>query len=220
MISIVNENKDVMEKQQDILVTQLFSSPVAIMAEEYVLSDQERKVIDELRETGISGGDGGNISSADHYLCDKPALKNLKDYFQRNLNAYAYDVMKIEESVTFYITQSWCNYNRKGTSHHKHWHANSVFSAVYFIDGDDTPIEFYRPIPMNNFYFPIKEYNTWNSESFWLPNQKNRLYIFPSTLVHSVFPNKSETTRMTISFNSFFKGKVGLYEGATELILD
>ena len=207
------------ENSKNILVNQLFSIPVALMPEEYVLTTDELEFINGLEEKGISGGDGGNVASENHYLCESKELKNLKDYFQRNLESYAYDVMKISNEIEFYVTQSWCNFNKKETGHHKHWHANSVFSAVYFIDGGNTPIEFFRPIPMNNFLFKTEEYTMWNSDRYYLPNLKNRLYIFPSTLVHGVWPNKEDTTRKSISFNSFFRGTVGEYLGATELKL-
>ena len=67
--------------------------------------------------------------------------------------------------------------------------------------------------------FPIKlnfeEYKIENSTSYWIDMEPHKLFLFPSSLEHSVDNNDSDVTRISISFNTFVKGTFG-----TELGLD
>ena len=62
--------------------------------------------------------------------------------------------------------------------------------------------------------------NIWNSKAWYIPVEKNVLVLFPSWLEHSVEENKKQTTdRISISFNTFTKGRFGSNEQSNELIL-
>ena len=61
--------------------------------------------------------------------------------------------------------------------------------------------------------------------SIKMPNlQKNTLYLwlflFPSFLHHGVDKKKGTNTRISLSFNVFMKGKIGVKEQLTELVLE
>jgi hypothetical protein len=71
-------------------------------------------------------------------------VKSLKDYCQKQVDHYAYNVLKLNNTQKFYITQSWGNLNAPQTHHHSHSHLNSVFSAVYFVSGGGSPILFQK----------------------------------------------------------------------------
>ena len=47
----------------------------------------------------------------------------------------------------------------------------------------------------------------------------NDIVLFPSSLIHGVFPKKGTNTRISLSFNVFFKGKIGNAERLTELTI-
>lgn len=110
----------------------------------YPLVPSEKNFIQSLKEeTHVNIGN--NLISKNTYILENENLKNLKNYFQQCINEYAYDYYKIDKKTEFYITQSWINFNEKGTQHHTHRHSNSVISGVFYVDGDeDCPIIFSR----------------------------------------------------------------------------
>ena len=65
-----------------------------------------------------------------------------------------------------------------------------------------------------------KEYNVWNSQTWFFPVENNLLFLFPSWLEHEVAPNEKATTnRISLAFNVFAKGNFGRTMNLNELIL-
>jgi|TARA_R110000772_G_scaffold157927_1_gene269184 hypothetical protein len=54
-----------------------------------------------------------------------------------------------------------------------------------------------------------KDYNAWNSQTWWLPVEEGALLLFPSSLQHSVPPVEGEKDRISLSFNTFPVGDLG-----------
>ena len=197
----------------------LFPTPVFIADEKYS-NDNLLNLIDGLE---VRQNSQNNSSSTDGYVLEWPELFHLKRYIERNLYHYAHHVLGIKEEHNFHITQSWFNVNKKGTSHHSHTHPNSIFSGIFFVDGDDScPVVFHNSkdvefgLPLK---FSFKEYSLINSSTFSLRNDKNTLLIFPSTLRHSVDKNESDIDRISLSFNTFVNGSIGSTLQKTRLIL-
>ena len=66
----------------------------------------------------------------------------------------------------------------------------------------------------------IKEFTQWNSPLWFFPAIAGELVLFPSWLQHKVQPNEKATTdRISISFNTFVRGKLGNNKELTELII-
>ena len=61
--------------------------------------------------------------------------------------------------------------------------------------------------------------NIFNSDTWWYPAKVGTLLLFPSHLEHSVPELEAEKDRYSLSFNTFFKGELGLSEERTQLIL-
>ena len=65
----------------------------------------------------------------------------------------------------------------------------------------------------------LKDFNIWNSETWFFPVNNNELLLFPSCITHQVEPNEKATTdRISLSFNTFVKGTLGSRDQLTELI--
>jgi len=64
-----------------------------------------------------------------------------------------------------------------------------------------------------------KEWNVSNSKSWWFEVGIGKLVMFPSSLTHMVQTVDHEETRISLSFNTFLKGKLGVTDSLTELIL-
>jgi len=63
------------------------------------------------------------------------------------------------------------------------------------------------------------KYNIWNSSSWWFPVETGQLVMFPSSTTHQVDTKKGNNTRVSLAFNTFYKGAVGSNSNLTELIL-
>tara|TARA_Y100001958_G_C21104345_1_gene453340 strand:- start:345 stop:980 length:636 start_codon:yes stop_codon:yes gene_type:complete len=193
-------------------ITRLFSTPVFQSPELYKFNKSELEFIDKQRENAIIN-QSGNLFSKNNYVLESPELKNLKEFCNNNLFIFFYDRFKVKKDIEIYITQSWINFNQKNTSHHRHKHINSIISSVIFIKGETCPITFYNSernlfgnlLSFEDFTVP----NENNTSQVYFNNKNGRLFLFPSTLMHSVARNKSDVERISLSFNTFIKGQLG-----------
>ena len=152
----------------------------------------------------------GNATSVDNTILKNKELTQLREFFETSVSDYFTTVYNPQHQVNLKITQSWTNYTDKGQFHHKHAHPNSFVSGVFYIQSDATKdkIYFYRDA-YEQIKFPPKEWNVWNSESWWFEAQAGRLILFPSSLTHMVPSVESEQTRISLSFNTFPVGSIG-----------
>ena len=107
------------------------------------------------------------------------------------------------------ITNMWVNISQKGDAHMPHNHSNNIFSGVWYpFKNKITPIFFYDPRPVGNFWSPRKiKNNIHNSNIFSVNNKQSLGLIFPSWLVHCVPP--ADDTRVSISWNMLVRGDYG-----------
>ncbi len=187
-------------------VIPLFSYPLYLSKNSYVLNTEERELIDKEIINTVNNTDG-NLVSNDKYFLNK--LLELKKYIQKEINYYFYNVLEYGETQQIYITNSWVNYNKPGTKSHIHSHPNSIISGVYYVDGESTPIEFYNDNYRYLLNLNVKQPNWYNTNRVWYNLTKHNLYMFPSTLTHGVQKNNSNITRISIAYNTFIKGPVG-----------
>ena len=160
--------------------------------------------------------------SNDSYLFDTK-LKNLKKFCEQHIENYVKQVINPLRELDFYITQSWLNVVEPGGSIHRHWHANSIISGSFYISTEeDDRIVFTDPNKAVRGIIKLdqKEYNVWNSQTWFFPVENNLLFLFPSWLEHEVPPNEKATTnRISLAFNVFAKGNFGKTMNLNELIL-
>jgi len=193
-------------------IIKLFGTPVFQSSKQYKFNKIELDFIDKQRENAVIN-QSGNLYSRNNYVLDSPELKNLKEFCDNNLSVFFYDRFKVKKDIEIYITQSWINFNQKNTSHHRHKHVNSIISSVIFIKGEMCPITFYNSernlfgnlVSFEDFTVP----NENNTSKVSFNNQNGKLFLFPSTLMHSVAKNKSDVERISLSFNTFIKGELG-----------
>jgi uncharacterized protein (TIGR02466 family) len=161
-----------------------------------------------------------NFTSEDNYILNNPILSNLKEDILQTVKVYFYDLLKSEFNTEIYITQSWVNFTKENESHHRHSHPNSVLSGTIYIDVDSTKdsIVFYKNI-CNQIVTTKTEFNIYNSDLWTLPVEASQIIVFPSYLQHSVNTKVGSDTRISLSFNTFIKGKIGDNKVLTELVL-
>ena len=151
----------------------------------------------------------GNRTSIDNNILENKEMKKLKQFIEKSLKKYFQNIYVPKNNLEPYITQSWCNYTKEGQFHHRHAHPNSFVSGVFYVQADETKdkIYFYKDW-YKQIQIPAKEYNTFNSESWWFKTSTNDLVIFPSNLSHMVEKVVGKE-RISLSFNTFLKGYIG-----------
>ena len=163
-----------------------------------------------------------NMTSINSNILQLECMKDLKNYCELALQEYCINILGFEEgNIKPYITQSWLNWTEQYKSHHKHQHGNSFLSGIFYIEtDDDDKIYFYsRNVKQQTIIPNIKNFNIFNSDSWWLKADKNSLIIFPSNLDHEVGSKLTSNTRISLSFNSFLTGKLGDERSLTYLEL-
>lgn len=168
----------------------------------------------DMAEVNLSNINWGNnytnsISSSQNVL-DLEEFASLREQCQTALNEYFYKVMSVSPDVEIYITESWLNKTEEGQVHHRHWHPNSIVSAVVFLQND---IDQGGEITLitskyEQLEFEVVEPNIFNSKSWSLPPLPGTALLFPSGVEHLVDPYRGKTPRISLSFNSFVRGDV------------
>ena len=198
---------------------ELFPTPVLLWKYNESILD-ETKLVEDLEYMANGGSDNavGNKKSKDSFVLEKNELKSIRDFIQKCLDEYAVRVLATNQKL--YITQSWCNKNKKGSKHHEHTHTNSLVSGVfYFKTNKSAPINFHKNTITQMELNPIK-YNRVNCNIFNMEVKSGELILFPSTLKHSVPINTDENDRISLSFNTWIRGSLGSKEYLTYLPQD
>ena len=199
----------------------VFPCPVYIVKRDTNLSPKEAKEIGKIVKEGVYRTIGNSASDNSYIFNGK--LKKIKQFCEEQLKIYVKEVINPKEELDFYITQSWLNITKPGGYHHEHSHQNSIISGVFYISTEeDDKITFSDPNMKIKevIKFEQREFNLWNSTSWFFPSITSELVLFPSWLEHKVDMNEKATTdRISISFNTFVRGTLGSRYGLTELIL-
>jgi uncharacterized protein (TIGR02466 family) len=163
----------------------------------------------------------GNTTSKDRKILEHEQFKDLREFVDASIHEYFDSIHKPEFDVKLRITQSWLNYTEPGQYHHRHSHPNSVLSAVFYIDADPKvdKIFFYNNHGYRQISFKTRDWNVFNSESWWLPVDSGDLVVFPSHFQHSVEVKSGNNTRISLALNTFPTGYVGDDDSLTGLHL-
>ena len=201
------------------MINNVFPTPVYITRSDSDLTSDEE--IQKIIKEGMVDNDY-NLSSKNNYIFDEN-LKELKQFCEHHIKTYVKEVLAPKEELDFYITQSWLNVTKPGQQHHQHCHPNSCISGVFYVSAEeDDSITFIdHNWTLKEMIKPeIKEFTQWNSPLWFFPAIAGELVLFPSWLQHKVQPNEKATTdRISISFNTFVRGKLGNNKELTELII-
>lgn len=199
-------------------INSIFPTPIYISKLNRELTNKELLFIDKTKL--YSHNNQGNRTSDDNYILNQKVFKDLKIDLDLIIQDYFNKIISSSNDMTPYITQSWLNYTETNQYHHKHQHSNSLVSGVLYINCDEKfdKIKFYNDT-YKTIKPEIKEYNVWNSETWWFSVKHGDIILFPSSLSHMVETKEGTNTRISLAFNTFIKGKIGNNKFITELIL-
>ena len=186
----------------------LFPVPVFIYKLGRDLTEEEMAFVMACKEN--LAPNSGNTTSAERYVLNTPVMKDVRYFIEGCMNSYFLEVYSPPEDTKLRITQSWLNYSDKGQFHHLHAHPNSLISGVFYPSTtENDKIYFHSPITWKQLSITPMSFNPYNSQTWWIPAEKNSLVLFPSSLQHNVNTVESETTRISLSFNTFPTGHIG-----------
>jgi uncharacterized protein (TIGR02466 family) len=196
----------------------IFPTPIYISKLNRELTNKELSFINKTKLDVYKNE--GNTTSNNNYILNQKAFKDLKTDLDLRVQDYFQKVICPTDVITPYITQSWLNYTETNQYHHKHQHANSLVSGVFYINCDEQfdKIKFFKE-DYKTIKPEIKDWNIWNSESWWFSVKTGDVILFPSSLTHMVETKEGDNTRISLAFNVFIKGTIGNNKQLTELIL-
>ena len=185
----------------------LFATAIYKNKLDIVLTDLELSAI---RELDSSKQVLGTQLSTNKFILEKPELQRIKEIVTAEIKEYFNNIMHYEFEI--YITNSWCNVARRGEGQTLHNHANSIISGVFYIDVNTSQpsITFVNTVPPFLLNMRAMQYNTFNSLEFDIPVEDGEIILFPSQCFHYVKSNLTDKDRISIAFNTFVKGDIGV----------
>ena len=201
------------------IIQNLFPIPIYMSNIDRPFTKQELQFVDNQKNHCTKNQ--GNINTKDNYILNKKEFKNIKKFIDKSCQDYLKKIISPKNNIELYITQSWLNYTEKNQYHHRHSHPNSVVSGVLYFNCDkkNNKIKFSNSKGYQQIKPEIDQYNIWNSDTWWFALEAGQLLMFPSSTIHQVDTKKGNNTRISLAFNTFYKGTIGLNSNLTELIL-
>ena len=112
---------------------------------------------------------------------------------------YKQHILKCLETLPrFQLSNWWININKKGDFNDYHTHPGSMLSAVWYITDNYRSIEFQNPLLHNR--NNILDEMDWSMADV-IDCTAGDLLVFPSDLIHRVYPHTEDTLRISVSFN-------------------
>jgi len=203
------------------IINNIFPTPIYTTKMDRGFTKQELNFVKEQKNHCTNNQ--GNINTKDNYILNRKEFKNIKKFLDKHCKNYLDTVICPKNNIDLYITQSWLNYTESNQYHHKHAHPNSVVSGVLYFDSDikNDKILFSHSKGYQQIRPTIDKtkFNIWNSETWFFPVETGNLFMFPSSTIHQVETKKGINTRISLAFNTFYKGSIGSDIELTELIL-
>jgi uncharacterized protein (TIGR02466 family) len=199
-------------------ISGVFPTPVYISYMDRPFTKEEMQIFENAEKVTVPNA--GNITSANNYILNEPGLEDIRDILTAHVTEYIKRIHAPKYPMVPYITQSWSNYTKENQFHHSHEHPNSFISGVLYISANEAhdKITFQKkgyqqikPVPT--------EWNWYNSDSWFYTVKTGMVILFPSGTTHMVENKGGDNTRISLAFNTFFKGTMGENAQLTELIL-
>jgi uncharacterized protein (TIGR02466 family) len=203
-----------LKKIEQISAALSFASPIVW----FELPDSDRLNAELLRDSAaLRAGSGGVSVSNQNGWHSEPDLFNRPEASFRTLcEAIRECVLAVTRNCApnfdfdrqVLFCDGWININAKGAYNTPHRHTGFLWSGTYYVQVPKTDtersgsIEFIDPRSRNDLH-SIRESDLFATKLVHRP-QAGRLVIFPSYLLHWVYPNEEAQERVSIAFNARF----------------
>ena len=186
--------------------------PTVLYVDKIDLTDD---LIESLKSESLKRTGKNNGWFTDTNLQKKRKYRRLISQIDNHVEIYCKDVMKMRRDIKFSCCGAWANVHDPGDWAHDHYHPNSFISGVLYLDipVGSGPITFsensYRTNNFGPFFFmDYEEFNPLNASNVEFMPERGTIYLFPSTLVHSVSQNATNQRRYSFAFDYMPTGKL------------
>ena len=167
-----------------------------------------------------------NQISQNYFLLREERYKKLNDWINSCLEEIQLDLNFCCDSLK--ITQSWANRTSCGQFHHVHIHPNSLLSGIIYLTESDGSTLFGFT---SDWYFTSDDDSNHSIKVSFDSEKSVKFYrhkvvpgdmiVFPSNYRHSTELHSLDThDRISISFNVFPNGKIGIFENLAGLEIE
>ncbi|MEL7296427.1 MAG: putative 2OG-Fe(II) oxygenase [Pseudomonadota bacterium] len=172
---------------------------------------------DRHRDTTVRDSQGGPLfeSHFDLFKLEDPEFQEVAHFCHRALSSLLLQVSNIDRTtfqrLSFHY-DAWFHVSRKHAFQGTHNHQNASWSGIYCVDPGDTSPE--HPLsgvvrfhdPRANIFMYADAGNehlkdTIKHTCFDLTHKAGQLTLFPSYLLHEIFPYFGERPRIVVAFN-------------------
>lgn len=200
----------------EIAVKQLFAYPIAIFNLEDAFDNFfEKERVKQIWTQNVSDHCVNNYSSKSMNVLD--GYEDEKKTLMDCVNLYKNEVMKWHKSE-LKITTSWLTKTEQGGFSKSHFHYNSAISGVLYdaANGSDGVGNIIFSSPKQSSILPCEPSTyTWdNCTEFYVSALPNHLILFESSLRHHIGKHESVQPRISLAFNTFPTGQVGLNDSS------
>ncbi|MBW4706827.1 hypothetical protein KX928_03400 [Roseobacter sp. YSTF-M11] len=197
-------------KYEKLFSTPLFRFRVADAAAlNAALLGEEKRLRAE--SEGVEKSNHGGWHSAGNLFADTtPCIQRLKAAAENAvLEATARINTKVDPKIYKLKMFAWMNTNPPGGMNAPHTHPGAHWSGVYYVSqpevetGKSGKIEFLNPrTDLPN--WRLLKAPAFSAKKSLRP-EPGELILFPSYLVHWVYPNQTDENRVTVAFNATFR---------------
>lgn len=182
--------------------------PTSVYTGENILNDTEKETvksriyeISKYVESGGSDWQGDTYTTHDkNNLIFDPVFETFINRITQHVNIFA---EQHNSTAKFKCHTAWFNIGQSGNFQEYHYHADSVFSVVYYLNAPQGSGQLVFENPIQDMC-PIPSINDRNDLSFhqvgYVP-EENTCIIFRSYLRHMVMAGNYEGNRISIALN-------------------
>lgn len=172
----------------------------------------ELEYITKQKFKSIEAGNG--FQSEDTYILNNRPLSNLKKSIEDHLLEYVHNNLMIKKHHKFKLQNSWCMKHEFGNYSDQHYHGNSFISGIVYLKcgPKSGSLNFHKAhgwenIFSNSVVFDYEQGTPDNCNYHSSTPEPGDIFLFPSSLLHSVNKNESNYDRYCIAFNFYPTGK-------------
>ena len=154
-----------------------------------------------------------NSISKDFFFFNRDVFVDVKEKLEQECASYLRNAHKCYDFEKLVITNSWGNKTKENESHHVHDHSFSVVSGVIYLDDNPENLNFFLELNASKIPFYNSQVGSYVSIGNIIGtenNLKNHVILFLSNTNHGVNKvTQGSKVRRSVSFNTFWKGRVG-----------
>lgn len=139
-----------------------------------------------------------------HNICKDKDFEEINTFVARAVKNYCiankYDAKAIQD----YPTEGWINIYKKGDSQEFHVHAQSAFSAVYYLKVPENSAMIHFKAPFVDMILPDTTENTRNNiQTADIVPKEGSVIVFRSHLEHMVQQHNANEERISLAYNFY-----------------